>query len=299
MTRTAPFLSAVPFLIAVTTLARPERAAAQAALPSSACDQSCLSRVMSDFLGAVTTGKPGAVPLADNAEVRENTKLLPLAATSWKDVRAIRSVMTFSDPVAGNVVSRAGVELSEGKAGYISTRLKVMADGRITDVELSADTSLRVVSSYVWKLDPQFEAVLPPEQRMSRVALEALGRRYFQSLSSHVAVAQDFDERCNRFHSGQQITNAGRNTVEGGPPRTCASSLEGNPPWGPATELRLPVIDPERGIVFGVTLLHYPSLPNQPQMYVSELFKVVSGRIVKIDNIGLMMQSVSTLGFTH
>jgi hypothetical protein len=34
-------------------------------------------------------------------------------------------------------------------------------------------------------------------------------------------------------------------------------------------------------------------------MYVSEAFKVVNGRIVRIDNIGLMMQGTATLGFAH
>jgi hypothetical protein len=34
-------------------------------------------------------------------------------------------------------------------------------------------------------------------------------------------------------------------------------------------------------------------------MYVSEIFKVVGGRIVKIDNIGLLLQGIETLGFTH
>ena len=141
--------------------------------------------------------------------------------------------------------------------------------------------------------------MLPPDQRLSRVDLEALARRYFHSLSTHVAVTTDFDTRCNRFHSGKQITNVSTNLVEGGPPRTCAGSLEGTPPWGPATEQRFPVIDPERGVVLGVTLLHYPKLPQQRRMYVSEIFKVVAGRIVKIDNIGLMMEGVSTLGFIH
>jgi len=62
---------------------------------------------------------------------------------------------------------------------------------------------------------------------------------------------------------------------------------------------RFPVIDPERGIVFGVTLLHYLKVPTPSQMYVSELFKVVGGRIVRIDNIGLMIQGVTSLGFSH
>jgi hypothetical protein len=262
------------------------------------CDHACLSTAMSDFVSAMTSGKTGSVPLADAAEIRENGRIVDIGSTAWQKVRTVRSVIAFADSLTGNVVSRAGVELPDGKAGYISTRLRIAPGGRITDVELSADTTA-AVAAYVWNLDPAFAAVLPADQRLSRVELEALARRYFHSLSTHVAVAADFDERCDRFHSGRQITNVANNQVEGGPARTCARSLEGNPPWGPATEQRFPVIDAERGIVFGVTLLHYPKLPQQPQMYVSEIFKVVSGRIVKIDNIGLMMNGVSTLGFVH
>ena len=289
----------VPLVLALAAISS-QRAAAQPSPSSVACDQECLSKVMKDFLSAMTAGKPGTVPLADQAEVRENTRIITLDASTWRRVKAVRSTMIFGDPVTGNVVSRVGVELPDGKPGYISTRLKVVPGGRITDVEIAADTSARVVGSYVWNLDPQFTAVLPPDQRLSRVALEALGRRYFHGLSTHQPVAADFDDaKCNRFHSGQQVTNAGQNTVEGGPARSCVSSNEGDRPWGPANEQRLSVIDPERGLVFGITLLHYLKSPDQRVMYVSELFKVVGGKIVKIDNIGLMMPGVTTLGFIH
>ena len=293
--------SAVPVLALVLTGTFSGPVAAQSVqAPAVDCDRACLERVMDDFVKAMTTGKTASVPLAQEAEIRENAKVVALDATAWRQVKAIRSVMTFADPVTGNVVSRAGVELADRKPGYISTRLKVVPGGRITDVEIAVDTSARVVGSYVWNLDPQLAAVLPPDQRISRVALEALGRRYFHALSTHQPVAADFDDaNCNRFHSGQQITNAGQNTVEGGPPRTCVASMEGDRPWGPATDQRFPVIDPERGIVFGVTLLHYLNRPTPSQMYVSEVFKVIEGRIVRIDNIGLMMQGITTLGFAH
>ena len=79
--------------------------------------------------------------------------------------------------------------------------------------------------------------------------------------------------------------------------RTCFSSIGGNPPWGPAAEQRFPVIDPESGIVFGVTLLLYD---DGRQMYVSEVFRIVGGKIALIDNIGLMLDPpVETLGFAH
>ncbi|GIU77553.1 MAG: hypothetical protein KatS3mg005_0791 [Bryobacteraceae bacterium] len=291
--------SSILALVLLLGAATVQGAAGQATTTTTFCDSACLSELMANFIQAVTTNTPGLVPLADQAEIRENAKPVALTETAWKRVKTIKSVMTFSDPVSGNVASRAGVELVDGKPGYISTRLRVGPGGRITDIEISADTSARVVASYVWNLDPLFSAVLPVEQRMSRENLEALARRYFHSLSTHVAVTTDFDERCDRYHSGERITNTTRNTVEGGSPRTCASSLEGDRPWGPATEQRFPVIDPERGIVLGITLLHYPKHPNQQKMYVSEVFKVVSGRIVKIDNIGLMLQGINTLGFVH
>jgi hypothetical protein len=298
-----PSLSAVvvPSVVLLLAIALPGSVAGQSAqAPAAACDRQCLRTVMDDFVRAMMAGKSASIPLGQQAEVRENTKLVTLDATAWTQVKAVRSIMTFADPVTGNVVSRAGVELADGKAGYISTRLKVAANGRVTDIEMSADLSPRVVSAYVWNLDSQFTAALPPDQRMTRVALEALGRRYFHALSTHQPVAADFDDaRCNRFHSGQQITNAGNTTVEGGPPRTCVASMDGDRPWGPATEQRFPVVDEEQGIVFGVTLLHYLKTPNQSVMYVSEVFKVVGGKIVKIDNIGLMMQGVGTLGFVH
>jgi hypothetical protein len=44
------------------------------------------------------------------------------------------------------------------------------------------------------------------------------------------------------------------------------------------------VIDVDRGIVVGLTLLMYAD----QVMYVSEVFKVEQGRIVHIDNIGLI-----------
>jgi hypothetical protein len=255
---------------------------------------------MDGFIAAMTTGKPSSVPLAQDAEIRENTKVVTLDATAWRQVKTIRSILTVADPLTGNVVSRAGVELADGRPGYMSTRLKLSPSGRIVDVEMSADTSPRVVGTYVWNLDPKLTEVLPPEQRMTRVALEALARRYFDGLTSHKPDPADFDDAvCNRFHSGQQVTNVARNAVEGGRGMTCSESNTGDRPWGPAGEQRFPVIDPDRGLVFGVTLLHYLRNPTPSQMYVSEVFKVIRGKIVRVDNIGLMMQGVTTLGFTH
>jgi len=265
--------------------------APEAADKTQPCSPACLAKVMADFKASVLAKKP--VELAKGAEVRENMEVTTVENSAWKEVKAVKSSAVFSDAVTGNVVSRDGVEMSDGKAAYISTRLKVEA-GRITEVEFSSDVA-RANPAYVWNLPPALTAAVPKAERMTREALDALAHRYFQTLTDHKPVVADYDEaRCNRFHSGNQITNVSRNAVEGQGARTCVTANEGNKPWGPALEQRFPVIDVEHGTVLGITLLMYA---NQV-MYVSEVFKVEKGRITHIDNIGLVKPGLEhTTGF--
>lgn len=266
------------------------------AAQGSHCDKPCLEEVMDGFIEEVTGNPEPASPVSSSLEVRENARRVGLGDTAWKNVETVRSLVTFADPITGNVVSRSGVELTDGRPGYISTRIKVL-DGTILNVELSSDTSDRVVESYVYSVGQRFSEPLPLDQRASRSDLEAIARRYFQDLTDHSPNPEDHVDSCNRYHSGQQITNVESNSVEAGRSMTCFSSLGGNPPWGPAVEQRFPVIDPDAGIVFGVTLLLYD---DGRQMYVSEIFRIVDGKIALIDNIGLMLNPpVETLGFTH
>lgn len=273
------------------------QAAACATMPApkaEPCSQACLVEVMADFKASVLAKK--AVELAKDAEVRENMEVTTVDEAAWKDVKAVKSSAVISDAVTGNVVSRDGVEMNDGKAAYISTRLKVEA-GKITEVEFSSDVS-RANPAYVWNLPPVLTATVPEAERMTREALDALAHRYFQTLTDHKPVVADYDEaRCNRFHSGNQITNVSRNMVEGQGARTCVTANEGNKPWGPALEQRFPVIDVEHGTVLGITLLMY----SNQVMYVSEVFKVEGGRITHIDNIGLVKPGLEhTTGFgTH
>ena len=82
-----PVSSLVVLLVLALAAISPERAAAQPSPSAVGCDQECLSKVMKDFLSAMTTGKPGTVPLADQAEVRENTRIITLDASTWRQVK--------------------------------------------------------------------------------------------------------------------------------------------------------------------------------------------------------------------
>lgn len=74
---------------------------------------------------------------------------------------------------------------------------------------------------------------------------------------------------------------------------TCYTANLGDRPWGPATDIRIPLVDPEHGIVVGYTLLLYHN--NTPPMYVSEIFKILQGKIRNIDNIGLKAEGMKAL----
>jgi hypothetical protein len=65
---------------------------------------------------------------------------------------------------------------------------------------------------------------------------------------------------------------------------------------GPATEVRIALIDPERGIVIGYAILYYGDSPRR--MQINEVFKILNGRIRMVDNIGLMEEGITASGFT-
>lgn len=246
------------------------------------------------FLTHLSSERSEWVNVSPDANIRENSLAIDLADSKWKDVKSIVSKQTFADSSTGQVLARTGVELQSGRIAYVSTRLK-LNDDQITEVEISFDDSNGVVAENILRLDPVLTTIVPPENRSNREELERIGRSYFQTLTDHRPIESDFDDaRCNRFHSGNKVTNNANDMIEGAGARTCISSLQG--PWGPAVEHRFPIIEPERRIVVGITLLHFP---NNRQMYVSEVFKVMDGKIMLIDNLPLFLTDTESLGFPY
>ena len=99
------------------------------------------------------------------------------------------------------------------------------------------------------------------------------------------------------FHSGNRVTHNGHNGIENGSGDDgCYESNLGPKPWGPATETRIAVVDPERGIVIGYSILYYGK--SDRRMQINEVFKILDGRIRMVDNIGLMEEGITTSGFT-
>jgi hypothetical protein len=154
-----------------------------------------------------------------------------------------------------------------------------------------------VDSLLAWFLNPIFNTIVPDDERSTRQQLEGIITSYFQGLTDHKPIEADYDPRCDRYHSGNRVTHNAKNGVEDSGEVGCYESNLGPKPWGPATEVRISLVDPERGIVVAYSLLYYAN--SDRRMQINEVFKILNGRIRLIDNIGLMEEGIKTSGFTE
>lgn len=262
---------------------------------AAACDRSCLLAHAQQFNTSMVGREPANIPLATNARVRENTRAIALADSKWSTVTRILSEGVYADSVTGNVVEHVAAENLAGATVYVGTRLKVV-DGTITEVEINFDDRPNVNRKNLVPYDPVFNTLVPTESRSTRAELERTITSYFQGLTDHQPIEGDYDVRCDRYHSGNRVTHNARNGIENSGDVGCYESNLGPKPWGPATEVRLAAVDPERGIVVAYSILHYA---DGRRMQINEVFKILDGRIRLIDNIGLMGEGIATSGFTE
>ena len=239
---------------------------------------------------------PERIQLASDAQIRENTKVIALGDSRWIGVTKILSEGVYADPIPGNAIEHVAAETAAGKTVYIGTRLKVV-DGKIKEVGINFDDGPRVNVKNLVPYDPIFNTMVPPEERSTREQLERIITSYFKGLTDHQPIQADYDPRCDRYHSGNRVTHNPRNSVEESGDVGCYESNLGPKPWGPATEVRIGLIDPERGIVIGYAILYYGDSPRR--MQINEIFKILNGRIRMVDNIGLMEDGITTSGFTR
>jgi hypothetical protein len=259
------------------------------------CDRVCLLEQAKQFNANMLAHTTEKIPLGPNAQIRENTKAIALADSRWSNVKRILSEGVYADAINGNVIEHVAAETASGKTVYIGTRLKLV-DGKVQEVEINFDDSPRVNARNLVPYDPFFNTIVPPENRSTREQLERIITSYFQGLTDHKPIEADYDPRCDRYHSGNRVTHNSRNGVEDSDDVGCYESNLGPKPWGPATETRIALVDPERGIVIGYSILYYAN--SDRRMQINEVFKILDGRIRLIDNIGLMGEGNKTSGFT-
>jgi hypothetical protein len=222
------------------------------------CDRSCLIDFARKYMAALAKQDPKAVPIAPNARFTENNVMIPVGKGLWKSASKVAdNGLEVADPEAGNA-GWFGVVWEHGQPAYYAMRIHV-SRGLIDQVEtvVHRKTGLPAPFGPIDKVahDPEFQQVLPPNERRSRERLIAVAQSYFNTVERNDgAVFAPFTEDCGRLENGISTT-APPPGGGGGNAAAIAAGCRNQFLLGlyyinkRVRERRFPIVDTERGVV--------------------------------------------------
>jgi len=238
-----------------------------------ACDRSCLSHVLDQYLTQVLQRSPHGVPLATDLNVRENTVGVGFGEGIWRQAKRIRARQDLVDAASGNAYSTIALELNDARILQVSQRLKVRAR-RIVEIETvvggAADEPL---------MPP---GVIPEDRRAAREELLGVANGYFEALGTLDRGAARLAPGCvERDKSGS---------------KPCLDRLEQRL-GQQAIERRFPLAIPELGLVIGYAfVMHHERTPPEDD-FINIRLRVEDGHIVAIESIHTPVTAPGRSGF--
>ena len=243
-------------LIIATVLAAALTASAVVTAQSkSACNRACLVGFADTYLKALAGNAPNAVPLAANAKVTINGRLVRLADAFWDAADRIAYRFDIVNDRLGDVATEAVVQNSDGSKTMYMVRLKV-ADGKITEVETVKAN--KGEADRLWDPDnlkevsPSLQLSMRAADQDSYYGLIAAAESYWRAFQTNGT--EDYRPAAllpdtRRFENGVQTTGMVRN----GAFVSAADGFDkgrfvGRNLW----DRRYPVVDTERGIVLSI-----------------------------------------------
>jgi hypothetical protein len=297
--------------------------------PREACDRACLDGFVDQYLAALVAHDPSHLPMAKGARTTETGIVVPLGEGMWKSVDQIGTYQVrFADPAAGEVGIIALTD-EHGLPGVLALRLKVESR-KISEAEaiinrqdiqgqggaLMTSTMFAVVPiaplDRKWFLlpDPVLQLPVEPARRSPREKMIVLADAYFDGIENSSSAGVPFDDSCIRRDNGVQTTNnPNASPVDPAYPKfhifglDCAEQLDSHyySVTSKVRARRYPVVDEERGLVYGVVMFDHPGdklTVNVPDVgtitvpptyrvpssyFVPVLFKMEAGKIMRIE----------------
>ena len=320
---------------------------------STECDRKCLEGFVDQYLTAMVAHDPSRAPFAENARYTENADEISLSSISeglWTKANGLGDYKFYvADTQAGQVafVGIIQTKVREEKEGntaevekpvLLSMRLKVEKE-QITEAEAIIVESMMGggMGGGAMTVPPAaYSETLALEERVSREDLIKISNLYFDSIEQCNGKIVPWHDECYRLENG--MWTAGPVL----PPELAVHMQapqaplpgpggEASPAFarGPCTEAidsgvfaliesirprRIPVVDEERGVTWGVYMFNHPgvetiTMPDgttQPAAYfrgqpnsmpMSELFKIKGGKIRDIMAIGIVKEYGSDSGW--
>src|SRR5688572_13292126 len=174
------------------------------------CDRACLIGHVEAHMKALAARDPSQLALAANVRFTENNVFISVGDGLWDTVTGVDATgLTAADPLTGNAAWFGSVKENGAPAIY-AVRVHV-ADGKIDEIEsvVHRRTLLPAPFGDVTRMvhDPEFQQVLPPEQRRSRERMLAIADAYFDTVEVNDGqVFAPFSEDCARLENGISTT---------------------------------------------------------------------------------------------
>ena len=173
-----------------------------------ACDEPCLKGFAFDYMTALAAHDPTGLKLAADVRFTENTRPLKLGDGLWGTITALGAYRHYlADPATGEVALFSAVE-EQGVPALFLLRLRIQ-DFKISEAEtiVVRKQDMAALFNPLRTLQPLWEEVAPPEERIGRDALVKVADSYFDALVQGSAALAPFDEDCMRFENGVQTVN--------------------------------------------------------------------------------------------
>ncbi|MBO9499377.1 MAG: hypothetical protein J7496_01010 [Novosphingobium sp.] len=244
----AAFVSAAP--------AFAQAAGETSAVRDTSCERPCLIQALEEHMKALAERDPAKLKLADHVHFTENNVDLKLGEGLWRTVTAVDATgLEAADPVTGNAAWFGSVR-ENGKPAIYAVRIHVK-DGRIDEIEsvVHRKTALPAPFGDVTKMvhDPEFNAILPEDQRRPRERMLAIADGYFDTVELNDGqVNTHFADDCSRLENGISTT-APPPAGAGGNAAAIASGCENQFKLGiyrinKRVRRHFSIIDTERGV---------------------------------------------------
>jgi len=249
MLRWALFGGAVWFLVLAGS------AAAMAQSSGQTCTREGLKAITDKFLAALEAHNPSALPLASGVKYTENGITVAIGKGTWETAGKTTFKRGLIDTQKCGTHTQAIIE-ENGKPILYGVRLKIDKE-KISEIEAIVVRGEQVLDAkaILETKDQDWEAILPPEQRSSRLAMMAAADDYFELFvkeQKRKVSILPFDGICDRWENGMQTTKGGTNQGVEMPAHNCSPVGFADMTHGPRRFL----VDVEAGTVVAYTLFN-------------------------------------------
>ncbi len=251
-----PALAAASLPFSTPVLA--QAAGEESAVPATSCLRDCLIGLLDQHMAALKAGDPSSLPVSSDLVFTENNVVLPLGSGLWKTVTDVDAHgLEVADKTTGHAAWFGSVK-ENGTPVFYALRIHV-TDGLIDEMEsvVHRQTGLPAPFGDWENMEhfPEFNEVLPEEERRPRERMLAIADAYFDTVELNDGqVFAPFSDDCSRLENG--ITTTAAKPGEQNSAASIAAGCEAQFKLGiyrinKRIRRHLPLVDEERGVVVG------------------------------------------------